>query len=60
MLKASTRSWELCVSTMLSSRKRQLDVDQFFSMEPDIKVDGTSIKVADEAKFLGLVFDRRL
>ena len=29
-------------------------------MEPDIKVDGTSIKVADEAKFLGLVFDRRL
>ena len=29
-------------------------------MEPDIKLDGTSIKVADEAKFLGLVFDRRL
>ena len=29
-------------------------------MEPDIKVDGTFIKVADEAKFLGLVFDRRL
>ena len=29
-------------------------------MEPDIKVDGTSIKVADEAKILGLVFDRRL
>ena len=26
--------------------------------EPDIKLDGTSIKVADEAKFLGLVFDR--
>ena len=32
----------------------------FFFMEPDIKLDGTSIKVADEAKFLGLVFDRRL
>ena len=31
-----------------------------FFMEPDIKLDGTSIKVADEAKFLGLVFDRRL
>ena len=29
-------------------------------MEPDIKLDGTSINVADEAKFLGLVFDRRL
>ena len=29
-------------------------------MEPDIKLDGTSIKVADEAKFLGVVFDRRL
>ena len=29
-------------------------------MEPDIKLNGTSIKVADEAKFLGLVFDRRL
>ena len=29
-------------------------------MEPDIKLDGTSMKVADEAKFLGLVFDRRL
>ena len=29
-------------------------------MEPDIKLDGTSIKVADEAKFLGLVFNRRL
>ena len=29
-------------------------------MEPDIKLDGTSIRVADEAKFLGLVFDRRL
>ena len=29
-------------------------------MEPDIELDGTSIKVADEAKFLGLVFDRRL
>ena len=29
-------------------------------MEPDIKLDGTSIKVADEANFLGLVFDRRL
>ena len=29
-------------------------------MEPDIKLDGTSIKVTDEAKFLGLVFDRRL
>ena len=28
------------------------------SMDPDIKLDGTSIKVADEAKFLGLVFDR--
>ena len=28
--------------------------------EPDIKLDGTSIKVADEAKFLGRVFDRRL
>ena len=32
----------------------------FFFMEPDIKLDGTSIKVADEAKFLGLVFDHRL
>ena len=31
-----------------------------FFMESDIKLDGTSIKVADEAKFLGLVFDRRL
>ena len=31
-----------------------------FFMEPDIKLDGTSIKAADEAKFLGLVFDRRL
>ena len=29
-------------------------------MEQDIKLDGTSIKVADEAKFLRLVFDRRL
>ena len=29
-------------------------------MEPHIKLNGTSIKVADEAKFLGLVFDRRL
>ena len=29
-------------------------------MEPDIKVDGTSIRVADEAKFLGLVFNRQL
>ena len=29
-------------------------------MEPDIKLDGTSIKVADKAKFLGLVFDQRL
>ena len=29
-------------------------------MEPDIKLDGTSIEVADEAKFFGLVFDRRL
>ena len=28
--------------------------------EPDFKLDGTSIKVADEAKFLGLVFDHRL
>ena len=28
--------------------------------EPDIKLHGTSIKVADEAKFLGLVFDRQL
>ena len=28
--------------------------------EPDIELDGTSIKVADEAKFLGLVFDHRL
>ena len=27
---------------------------------PDIKLDGTSIKVAGETKFLGLVFDRRL
>ena len=27
-------------------------------MERDIKLDGTFIKVADEAKFLGLVFDR--
>ena len=27
---------------------------------PDIKLDGTSIKVTYEAKFLGLVFDRRL
>ena len=27
-------------------------------MESDIKLDVTSIKVADEAKFLGLVFDR--
>ena len=27
-------------------------------MEPDIKLDGISIKVTDEAKFLGLVFDR--
>ena len=26
-------------------------------MEPDIKLDGTSIKVAYEAKFLGLVFN---
>ena len=31
-----------------------------FFMESDIKLDGTTIKVADEAKFLGLVFDRRL
>ena len=29
-------------------------------MEPDIRLDGTYIRVADEAKFLGLVFDRRL
>ena len=29
-------------------------------IEPDIKQDGTSIKVADEAKFLGQVFDCRL
>ena len=29
-------------------------------LEPDIKLDGTYIKVEDEAKFLGLVFDRRL
>ena len=28
--------------------------------EPDIKLDGTSVKVADEAKFLGLVLDRPL
>ena len=28
--------------------------------EPDIKLDGTSIKVVDEAKFKGLMFDRRL
>ena len=28
--------------------------------QSEIKLDGTSIKVADEAKFLGLVFDRRL
>ena len=28
-------------------------------MESDIKLDRTSIKVADEAKFLRLVFDRR-
>ena len=37
-----------------------LTKEVFFFMEPDIKLDGTSIKVADEAKFLGLVFDRRL
>ena len=29
-------------------------------LEPDIKLDGTYIKVKDEAKFLGLVFDLRL
>ena len=29
-------------------------------MEPDIKLDGTSIKVANEAKILGLVFYHRL
>ena len=29
-------------------------------MEPDIKLEGTSIKEADKAKFLGLVFDCRL
>ena len=38
----------------------QRSVFLLFFMEPDIKLDGTSIKVADEAKFLGLVFDRRL
>ena len=33
---------------------------KIFFMEPDIKLNGTSIKVADEAKFTGLVFERRL
>ena len=28
--------------------------------EPDIKLDGTSIKVVDEARFLGLVSDHQL
>ena len=33
---------------------------EVFLTEPGIKLDGTSIKVAYEAKFLGLVFDRQL
>ena len=35
-------------------------IKEVFFPEPDIKQDGTSIKVTDEAKFLGLAFDRCL
>ena len=75
-LHSVTRRLQLCVNSVKKwvqengfkfpvSKKRMCPFYKskrffFFFTEPDIKMDGTSINVADEAKFLGRVFDRRL